>query len=398
MLPEPHSGFQSEFPGSGPMRMLLIEDNVHDAQLMLFRLGKMPHPRPQLVHAASLDQGLRLLESQTIDLIVTDLDLPDSKGLNTCARLCAAVPDIPVIVLTGSHDHSLGVQAIKEGAQDYLMKGVIQVHELQRVVLHARERQQIRRKLRNAKQELEGTLAQLRSLEAMRESLTHMVVHDLRSPLFGLRLYLESVLSETPEQINAELRGDITKAYEMSGRIVEMVSTILDVHRMESRSMPLAVAASDLRRLVEEAVEQLGGSRQRVGIRCTLPSLPLHCDPILIRRAIANLIANAIRFSPPSGEVIVAGSSIDNGVRLEVRDQGPGVPAASRTRIFEKFGSLDPAAKAHSTGLGLPFCKLVVMRHGGTLGIDERPGGGSIFWFQLPAVPQEEAPLQGTPS
>ena len=110
------------------------------------------------------------------------------------------------------------------------------------------------------------------------------------------------------------------------------------------------------------------------------------CDPDVTRRIVTNLVANAIKFTPRTGDVRIAVSGGERGVKVTVADTGPGIPREYRARIFEKFGQVPTRGEAHkhSTGLGLAFCKLAVEAQGGEIGVDSEVGKGSVFWFVLP--------------
>jgi two-component system sensor histidine kinase/response regulator len=369
-------------------RILLIEDDDDDALLTSAQLRKLPPPAPEIVRVATLAEALERLHGGRFQLVLSDLNLPDSDPENTCRSLCATGLDIPVVVLTGSRDETFGLEAIQLGAQDYLVKGDFHVNELRRVLHHALERQRMRAALLAEKRATEEALAKLQQLESMREQLVHMVVHDLRSPLFGMRLYLEGFLrdSQANKTIPDDLRDDVAKTYDLSGSLIEMVSSILDVHRMESGQMPLAVAAAKLGGIIAEAVELIAGQSRRSTISLAVPDITIRCDAALVRRAVGNLIGNALRFSPVGRPIAVGAVASGDAVEITVTDQGPGVPQDAQTRIFRKFGSLSASAKAYSTGLGLPFCKIVAELHGGGIGVRSQSGGGSVFWMRLPLV------------
>jgi signal transduction histidine kinase len=111
------------------------------------------------------------------------------------------------------------------------------------------------------------------------------------------------------------------------------------------------------------------------------------CDGALIRRTLENLLGNAIKHTPAGSPVRIVIGRRDDRVRVEVHDEGDGVPADAREKIFEKFGTLQSRREGsyHSAGLGLTFCKLAVEAHDGAIGVDPRAPGGSTFWFELPA-------------
>jgi signal transduction histidine kinase len=150
--------------------------------------------------------------------------------------------------------------------------------------------------------------------------------------------------------------------------------------------MPIAPVSLDLAALVSDALDEQRAvaERYRVSVAPDAP-VPVVGDHGLLARVVGNLVTNALQFSPRGGAVHIALEPGADHVRFSITDEGPGVPEASRTRIFEKFGTLGPRRTRHSTGLGLSFCKLAIEAHGGTIGVEPGTGGsGSTFWFTLP--------------
>jgi signal transduction histidine kinase len=167
-----------------------------------------------------------------------------------------------------------------------------------------------------------------------------------------------------------------------------MVNSLLDVGRMEAGQMPLRLVGVDLRHLAEQAAEamQLLAGAKNIRLVVQGPEVPLHADRDLIRRVFINLIGNAVKFAPQGGQVTISVSASDGRTRAEVHDDGCGIPEQYHQRIFEKFIQVDTCRPEHkhSTGLGLAFCRLAVVAHGGNVGVQSRPGEGSTFWFSLP--------------
>ena len=153
--------------------------------------------------------------------------------------------------------------------------------------------------------------------------------------------------------------------------------------------MPLKPEEVDLGSLAAEAVASLG-PWQHATVAQSNGTGPVRAkvDPDLIRRVIANLVGNALKFSPQGGEVRLEVDQKESRARIRVRDRGRGIPKADYERIFEKFGQSNGTAKTplRSTGLGLTFCKLAVEAHGGKIGVESEVGIGSTFWVELPAI------------
>jgi signal transduction histidine kinase len=182
-----------------------------------------------------------------------------------------------------------------------------------------------------------------------------------------------------------------------------MMNGMLDVSRMEAGAMPLTFATVDVRDIAADAIQ--GG--QALAGHARLELVPSHrpalarCDSNILRRVLANLLDNALKFTPDGGVVRVAVESDEREVRVAVSDSGAGIPTEDQGRIFDKFGQLRDGMKVtrHSSGLGLTFCKLAVEAHGGTISVRSQPGHGSTFSITVPADSAPDAPpSEGTPA
>ncbi|MGE0493849.1 MAG: sensor histidine kinase [Vulcanimicrobiota bacterium] len=228
-------------------------------------------------------------------------------------------------------------------------------------------------------QQLEENYESLRRLEALRDSLTHMMVHDLRTPLTSVVFYAHYL--EESQELSRRGQEMVSKIQSLTGVMAEMIETILDVSRLESDQMPLAYQDTGVDQLVSQALERVGPGRSRVVIEGD--QARLRCDRDLMTRVLGNLLTNALRFSPEEEPVRVVTRSGGDLLEVSVIDRGPGVPSAEQARIFDKFSQ---AQREHrTTGLGLTFCKLVVERHGGQVGVESAEGSPTRFYFRLPA-------------
>ena len=247
-------------------------------------------------------------------------------------------------------------------------------------------------------EELQESYRRLQEVEKLRDDLTHMIVHDLRTPLTSVIAGMQTleVVSDLDE-IQREMVGIAINGGET---LLGMINDLLDVEKLESGSMQLDYVTLFAAKLVTGAISQvaqLAESNNLILVSQIAADLPpLRGDENKLLRTLVNLLGNAIKFTPSGGTVTVeARHSTDaEAVVFDVSDTGEGIPPEAFERIFEKFGQVESrqGGRMMSTGLGLTFCKLAVEAHGGHIGVESVPGEGSKFCFALPLESPEELP------
>ena len=336
------------------------------------------------------DLALEAASRNPPDLILLDINMPGMNGFEVCERLKAEenLKEIPVLFISAMTETTDKVRGFAVGGLDYVIKPFAFEEVLARVETHL-ALQWARKEIVAKNRELDESYRKLKELESLREALTRMVVHDLRSPLMGILGYLELLEEEAEGCLNAEARDLLEHARAAATELTNRISTILDVYRLEERAMPLNMAGIDARALVEGALKGLGPQLRDVQVSIQTPaqSLAVTCDQDLVERVLANFVVNALKFSPPGSPLVVLVENRPEGVWFGVRDQGPGVPVEYRESIFNKFEQVDAwrQGQRRGTGLGLAFCKLAVEAHDGRIGVDCPEGGGSTFWFTIPS-------------
>ena len=246
--------------------------------------------------------------------------------------------------------------------------------------------------------ELQESYRRLQEVEKLRDDLTHMIIHDLRTPLASVIMGMQTM--EIMGDLNPDQREMMELAVIGGETLLGMINDLLDVEKLESGSMQLDYSALDVAQLVASSVAQIASlaeGKQLALVRQIAADLPpLRGDEGKLRRALVNLLGNAIKFTPSGGTVTTEARRSQDGqsVVFSVSDTGEGIPPEAFGRIFEKFGQVESrqGGRIMSTGLGLTFCKLAVEAHGGHIAVESAPGQGSTFCFTLPLAALQEAP------
>ncbi len=229
-----------------------------------------------------------------------------------------------------------------------------------------------------------------RRLERAKQEFVAMLSHDLRSPLNSIGATFELVRTGAFGEINSKLNTTLERAQDSVKRLIQLISELLDLEKLEAGEMELRISQVSARKIVDIAVTTLEASAENsdIKIRTSVPDLKIFADADRLVRVIVNLVSNAIKFSKEGDEVIIEVGEVDAGKALEFRviDHGKGVPADQLSRIFERYKQVsryDHSVKQGS-GLGLAICQAIVRAHNGTIGVDSSVGEGSTFWFRIP--------------
>lgn len=249
------------------------------------------------------------------------------------------------------------------------------------------------RSLHAAERERAALRDRLQREYADREELLTVVSHELRTPVTVIAGYNRLLLSERIGPLNPEQRRFLTESQKSCQRLNLFIANLLEQGRarlvdgiLELHEAPLAPAVDAVVGLFEPLLEERG---LRVGVRLE-PGLWARFDPPRLEQVLTNLLGNAARFARPGGTIEVEARAVGPGrpgfVEVAVADDGPGIPPEDRERIFQPYVRAGETRSAGGLGLGLAICKRLVVAHGGTIRVEERPGGGSCFRFTLPGA------------
>ncbi len=354
--------------------ILVVDDTPANLHLLMGMLKESGY-KVRSVSAGKF--ALQTAKHNPPDLILLDVIMPEMNGYEVCERLKAdeQLAEIPVIFISALNETMDKVKAFQVGGVDYVTKP-FQLREVQaRVATHL--------ELHRQRHLIQESYEQLRRLEELRDNLVHMVVHDMRTPLTSIKGFLQMLNTVEGERMSDDGREYVAIATADADNLIELINSLLDVSKMEAGEMTLDLGECNLIDIIREVMGKVESLRENRQFTLDAPEEPMTVlgDARLLARIIQNLLGNALKFTPDGGCISVGLEADQRGVRVYVRDSGPGIPDESLERIFEKFGRVTPRQnqRQYSTGLGLTFCKLAVEAHGGSIGVDSEVGKGSTL-------------------
>ena len=359
------------------IKILLIEDNEDDALLVRESLLEVAGSKFEIICVKRLKEGLKKIEEEGTDLVLLDLSLPDSAGIDTFIRVHEAASDIPIVLLTNLEDQDLAINAVHLGAQDYLMKKDANGPLLVRSIFYALERQELKAELLRKSRELESSNRDL-------EQFASVASHDLQEPIRMVSSYMELLVSDFASQLSDEAKEYVMFAHDGARRLSALIRDLLAYSRVGTE--PLEHGTIDLMKIVRQVVSDLQGMISDADASIIFNDLPkMKGSRTQIQQLFQNLISNALKFRGERRPVVEIESKREREIlTISVRDNGIGIDKADQNRIFEMFQRLHHRNEYPGTGIGLALSLRIVEAHGGDMWVDSEPGAGTTFFFTLP--------------
>ncbi len=360
------------------VRVLYIEDSPADARYVQELVVAAGGQDLDFHWCATLSDGLTCLNlGANVDIVLLDLQLPDARGMQAVSRILESYPEMPILVLTGLDTEATGLEALKLGAQDFLLKRELTGRSVVRCIRYC-----IERKL------AEDNVKRL-SLMEDREDFTATLTHDLRNPLLGFDRVFELFADGTLGPLTDEQKKIMERLRSSNKMVLDMIDRLLEVYSYDRGQEAVQFEETDLPSLIEQCVEDITplAEGRQIRLRAELPEAqaPIQADALSIRRVVQNLLGNAIKFTPPGGLVTLRLRDGNQEAVLEVEDNGPGIAEEDRQLLFQRFWRGGVKRRYSSgTGLGLFLCKKIVEIHGGQIAYVDSQRGGATFRVVLP--------------
>jgi signal transduction histidine kinase/DNA-binding CsgD family transcriptional regulator len=386
------------------VHLLLLEDNAGDARLIRELLRQAEPFRFELTQVELLADAVERLAQGEMHAALLDLSLPDAQGMDVVIQALGAAPEVAFVVLTGQGDERMAVEAVRAGAQDYLVKGEITGRLLVHSIRYAIERARLERERWNLLHREHQARTRAEAAVRSRDELLAIVAHDLRNPLSTVNTTVDLLrkgaipLEQYPQQFEVVLRS--------AEQMERLIQDLLDAARIEGGSLRLEPRPVPVGALLGEALGHLEAQAARAGLllrtEIEADAPQVRADPQRILQVLSNLVGNALRFSPRGGEITLGARRFGDGFLFSVTDTGVGIPREDLPHLFDRNWQAKYARRG-GTGRGLAISRGIVAAHGGRIWAASELGKGCTFFFTLPlaaeaAVGEGASPSEATPA
>jgi two-component system cell cycle sensor histidine kinase/response regulator CckA len=378
-------------------KILIVEDDRTSSIVLSAMLKKSSLPVSDLRSAECLAEACSLLDNDHFDVVLLDLNLPDSQNLDTVVQVTSKYPDVAIVVITAEFDENTGLKAIAIGAQEYLTKGYYDVRGLTKSVYYAIERKQAERE----KQQIEALLRRAQKMEAI-GTLAGGIAHDFNNMLGAMTGFTNLALQDIPEGTRAH--DNLKEVLVSANRAKDLIGQILTFGREgeeDRRPLRIASVAREALRTIRSALPSNVTVRENIEATDSL----IMGNLIHVHQIMLNLCSNASdAMAEKKGSLEVAVTDVDvdrdatvnnvflkqgHYVRLTVSDTGCGMAPEVMEHIFEPFFTTKEVGKG--TGMGLSVVHGITKKCGALIGVESREGEGTTFSVFFPKIQAEDA-------
>lgn len=357
------------FNSQKKLTILVCDDDLADIKLIKSYLKSNNSVNFDVIEADTQEKIEDAIKADNIDLILLDYQMPGKSGFDWLEEL-KEKNIAPVVMITGTGDESVAVDAMKLGAKDYIPKDKLSTYELGKSILNSIERWEI---------------------ENERDALLGIAAHEFRNPLATIIGYTEMLITYGDRE---ELKkGEIFETVlERANHLLTMINSLLDITRIDKGTISISKKKIDLTKYLKQKTGEynLIAKRKNIEIKYipSVTSLFVNIDEDRLGEVIMNLLDNAVKYSPYNSTVNVDLNKNDNYAIFRVIDEGPGIKEDELKYLFKLFSNVKISSQTtggeKSTGLGLAICRKIVSLHSGEIDVQSKIGKGTTFIVKLP--------------
>lgn len=375
------------------VKVLMVEDNINYGRLIKKNLQSLKNEKFDVILSNSLKEGLQELAIKDIDIVLLDLNLPDSYQIDTFLKIKNNSPNVPVIILTSMDNEEIAIKSIQMGAQDYILKNMINTEIIVKSIYYSLERSKITRELEIQKINVEDAYSQLSSQSAQLIQSEKMntvgkmvagIAHGLNNPLMGVINTIQFLLEKTSE--DHEDIEVLKMAEEASQRCIDIVNNLQNIAYMQIENSEFSIES--LTTIIDQVLYLLNFRIKNSNIKLIqyIPdNIPLFwMKTNHMQQVFLSIINNSIDSleNRDKKEIIIEVKYEGEFVNTIIRDTGSGIPPDNLEKIFDPFFTTNTSNG--STGLGLSICKNIIDDHSGKISCESELGVGTTMFFSLP--------------
>ena len=381
--------------------LLIVDDEPHILHVLCRLFSTEGY---QVSVALTVQEALIILEHEPIDIIISDMRMPDLNGIDLFEISLKQWPEVKRILLTGYADLNDAISAINNGKIDYYIakpwkneqfKSAIRyaVETLPPASLDELKHTNLLGLVTIIDNQLDCLLKEQQE-QTLRNEFASIVSHELRTPLTSIYSSLAMIQFCAVRQFSGDIKKLIDIAYKNCEYMMLLINDILDTEKIASGKMYFNIKKQNLKSIIERAITQMGAYSKTYNVKINrkkiASNIMVHVDNGRLLQVLVNLLSNAIKFSPDNSEIELFPQISNGKIRICIRDQGPGVPKKFYSKIFKKFSKIDSNTRKIGSGLGLYISKQIIEEMGGTIGFNTEIGTGTVFWFELDYEPRAQ--------
>lgn len=365
-------------------KILIVDDDEDIRENIEIRLR---HAEFDICLASNGTMALQKVKEENPDLVLLDVMMPGMDGYATCEKIKAEISPrfLPVLLLTALSQTDDKVRGLKVGADDFVSKPFEDRELIARINAFLR--------IKTLHDKLDASYQELKKVEALKENLAQLIVHDLRAPISAVLATMAVFTGKNKDIASHPSVTDLTSKIKRNCKVqLDLIDDILQITRMENNKLTLNKKEVNIVSLIDNCLKDVEPYSVYKGI--TVSSSvdngfpPLQGDEVYFRRILMNLINNSFKYTERGGSVIVSARDdvSANQVVFCVQDTGQGIAEENVNKIFDRFFQVDSSAASsrRGLGLGLSFCLMAVEAHGGKIWVESKQGKGSSFYFTIP--------------
>ena len=353
-----------------PLAILAVEDNPADFGVLRRRLERVTGLQCELIHSSSAPAAQEVLARQEIDCVFLDYHLGAKSGLDLLTEIRDSGNDLPVIALTGQGNETIAVEAMKRGAQDYLVKDEVTPEALYRSICHAIEKVALTRKLAEIQEEM--------------RQFASVAAHDLKAPLRRVIQFCQLIQDKCKHKLSQDEWKLFEFVIQNTQTMNQLIDALLDYTRVGRSAKPLEPV--ELSQVLTTVLTNLDMVIVENHAKVAVGKMPrVLGDETALVQLFQNLIGNALKFRSNQPPIVSISSECDGEMcHLSVTDNGIGIDSQYHETIFAPFNRLYSSREFEGSGIGLATCRRIAQQHHGRIWVESELGAGTTFHVTLP--------------